>query len=118
METESKTLTVRRSATWAIILAKLSALVLLIILANMGVSWLIDRLEVQIWPQHLEIVDRAVLIADSLDALESIDPRLRDRMHALSLRKDAVDEASLEMTRDLGIELWLFPNREFRIGSR
>ena len=63
METESKTLTVRRSATWAIILAKLSAIVLLIILANMGVSWLIDRLEVQIWPQHLEIVDRAVLIA-------------------------------------------------------
>lgn len=63
METESKTLTVRRSATWAIILAKLSAIVLLIILANMGVSWLIDRLEVQIWPEHLEIVDRAVLIA-------------------------------------------------------
>ena len=63
METESKTLTVRRSATWAIILAKLSAIVLLIILANMGVSWLIDRLEIQIWPEYLEIVDRAVLIA-------------------------------------------------------
>jgi uncharacterized membrane protein YdjX (TVP38/TMEM64 family) len=34
-----------------------------IVLANIGISWLIDRLEIQIWPQHLEIVDRAVLIA-------------------------------------------------------
>jgi len=56
METESKTL------AWAITLAKLSAIVLLIILANIGISWLIDRLGIQIWPEYLEIVDRAVLI--------------------------------------------------------
>lgn len=56
METESKAL------TWAITLAKLSAIVLLLILANIGISWLIDRLEIQIWPEYLEIVDRAVLI--------------------------------------------------------
>jgi hypothetical protein len=29
---------------------------------NVGVSWGIDRLEIQVWPQHLEIVDRVVLI--------------------------------------------------------
>jgi hypothetical protein len=63
VETRSKTLTVRRSVTWAITLTKLSAIVLLIVLLNMGVSWLIDRLDIQIWPQYLEIVDRAVLIA-------------------------------------------------------
>ncbi len=56
MATESKTL------AWAITLAKLSAIVLLIILANIGISWLIDRLGIQIWPEYLEIVDRAVLI--------------------------------------------------------
>lgn len=63
METESKALAVRRGTAWAITLAKLSAIVLLIVLANIGVSWLISRLEIQIWPQHLEIVDRAVLIS-------------------------------------------------------
>ncbi|MEE8120599.1 MAG: hypothetical protein V3T55_03665 [Anaerolineales bacterium] len=56
MATESKTL------AWAITLAKLSAIVLLIILANIGISWLIDRLGIQIWPEYLEIIDRAVLI--------------------------------------------------------
>lgn len=56
METE------RKAVTWAIILAKLSFIILLIILANIGISWLIDRLEIQIWPEHLEIVDRAVLV--------------------------------------------------------
>ena len=62
MEKEGKALAVRRGATWAITLAKLSAIVLLIILANIGVSWLIARLEIQIWPEHMEIVDRAVLV--------------------------------------------------------
>ncbi len=42
-------------------LAKLSAIALFIIFANVGVSRLVDALEVQIWPQHLETVDRAVL---------------------------------------------------------
>lgn len=60
MRTENRASTVRR---WGITLAKLLVFAVLIILANIGVSWIIDRLEVQIWPQHLEIVDRAVLIA-------------------------------------------------------
>ena len=63
METENKALAVRRGATWAITLAKLSALVLLIILANIGTSWLIARLDIQIMPRHLETVDRIVLIS-------------------------------------------------------
>lgn len=56
MDTESKGL------AWAITLAKLSAIVLLIVLANAGASWLIDSLEIQIWPEYMEIVDRAVLV--------------------------------------------------------
>jgi hypothetical protein len=56
-------LALRLGATWAITLAKLSVMAVVIVLANIGISWLIDRLEIQIWPQHLEIVDRAVLIA-------------------------------------------------------
>lgn len=63
MGTERKALAVRRGATWAITLAKLSAIVLLIILTNIGISWIINRLDFQIMPRHLEIVDRAVLIA-------------------------------------------------------
>ena len=57
METEN------RALVWGAILAKLSLIILLIILANIGISWLIDRLEIQIWPEYLEIVDRAVLIS-------------------------------------------------------
>jgi hypothetical protein len=56
METETRTF------PWAITMAKLSGIVLVIILANIGISWLIDRLEIQIWPEYLEILDRAVLI--------------------------------------------------------
>lgn len=63
MDTESKALTDRRTVTWALTLAKLSAIVALLILANMGISWLIDKLEIQIWPEYMEIVDRAVLIS-------------------------------------------------------
>ncbi len=63
METEGKAFGNRQSVTWAITLAKLSGIVLFIILANVGASWLIDRLEIQIWPEYMEIVDRAVLIS-------------------------------------------------------
>lgn len=52
----------QRCATWLMPLAKLSAVALVIILINIMVSALIDRLEIQIWPEHLEIVDQAVLI--------------------------------------------------------
>lgn len=43
-------------------LAKISFVILLIVLANVCVSWLIDRFQIQVWPEHLEIVDRAVMI--------------------------------------------------------
>jgi hypothetical protein len=62
METESMVPAARRSVTWSI-LAKLSAIAFLVVLANIATSWLIDRLDIQIWPEYLEIVDRAVLIA-------------------------------------------------------
>ncbi len=51
-----------RRVTWVLTLAKLSAIALFIILANIGVSRLVDTLEIQIWPQHLEVVDRVVLV--------------------------------------------------------
>ncbi len=51
-----------RIPTWTLTIAKFLLLALVIVLANTGVSWLIDRLQVQIWPEHLEIVDRVVLI--------------------------------------------------------
>lgn len=62
MEIESKASTVRRGTTWPVTVLKLSSIILLILLANSGVSWVIDRLEVQFWPEHLEIVDRVVLV--------------------------------------------------------
>ncbi len=54
--------TKRKTVTWAITVARLASIILLIVLANMGISWVIDRLEIQIWPEYMEIVDRAVLI--------------------------------------------------------
>ncbi len=51
-----------RRATWLLTLGKLSAIALFIILANIGVSRLDDTVEIQIRPQHLEILDRAVLV--------------------------------------------------------
>jgi hypothetical protein len=62
MKTEYKVVGILRSATWLMTLAKLSAIVLFIIFANIGASRLIDSLEIQIWPEHLENVDRVVLI--------------------------------------------------------
>jgi len=47
---------------WPITLARLSFIVLLIILANISISWLIDKLELQFFPEHLQMVERAVLI--------------------------------------------------------
>jgi len=50
------------SIKWIAIIGKLSVVALVIILANISVSYLIDKLGIQIWPEYLEIVDRAVLI--------------------------------------------------------
>jgi hypothetical protein len=62
MGTEYKASATQRRSTWAVTLARLAVVALLIILANIGISWFIDRLEIQIWPEHMERVDRAVLI--------------------------------------------------------
>lgn len=48
----------------------------------------------------------AVLIADEVAALESLDESSRPKLHALSLRHDRIDAAALATTRALGIELW------------
>ena len=63
MKTEGKTPPLKQSSSWTIILAKLSAIVLVIVLANVAATGLINKIEVQIWPEHMEIVDRAVLIS-------------------------------------------------------
>ncbi|MDH3411653.1 MAG: hypothetical protein OEM98_04115 [Gammaproteobacteria bacterium] len=63
METEGKALTPPTGSTWVLTLAKLSILVLVIVVANIAAWWLIDRIELRIWPEHMEIVDRAVLIS-------------------------------------------------------
>lgn len=50
-----------RGPTWVPTLLKFSLVALAIVLLNIGVSWAIERVEIQVWPQHLEIVDRVVL---------------------------------------------------------
>jgi glycerophosphoryl diester phosphodiesterase len=51
---------------------------------------------------------RAVLIADEVEALESIDAGLRPKLQALSLRCDRVEARTTELVRELGIELWIW----------
>ncbi|MCU7842743.1 MAG: hypothetical protein KZQ93_02775 [Candidatus Thiodiazotropha sp. (ex Monitilora ramsayi)] len=43
-------------------LIKVSIILLVLIAANILISYLISALEIQIWPEHLDIVDRAVVI--------------------------------------------------------
>ncbi|MEW8525833.1 MAG: hypothetical protein AB2552_22600 [Candidatus Thiodiazotropha endolucinida] len=47
---------------WAFTLAKVFTILLALIALNVLISNLIDALEIQIWPEHLDIVDRAVVI--------------------------------------------------------
>jgi hypothetical protein len=47
---------------WPITLLKLSSIVLLIILANIGISWLIDQLGFQFYPVSFKMVERAVIV--------------------------------------------------------
>ena len=61
MEMKPKAPALPQRATWPITLARLASIVLLIILANIGVSWLIDKLELQFFPEHLKFVERTVL---------------------------------------------------------
>lgn len=47
---------------WFSILVKLGVIVIVLVLANIGISHIIDSLGLQIWPEYMEIMDRAVLI--------------------------------------------------------
>ena len=53
----------RPPASWVATVIKLAVIVLVIILANIAVSDLVDRLGIQIWPEYMEILDRAILVA-------------------------------------------------------
>jgi hypothetical protein len=48
--------------TWLETLVKLAVIVIVLVLANISVSHIIDSIELQIWPEYMKIVDRAVLI--------------------------------------------------------
>ena len=50
-----------RGATWGVTLFKFSLVAAVIVLLNVGASWAIARIEMQVWPSHLEVVDRVVL---------------------------------------------------------
>ncbi|MES9826420.1 MAG: hypothetical protein ABW127_18520 [Candidatus Thiodiazotropha endolucinida] len=57
-----KTVDRLHNSTWFVILMKLGIIVIVLVLANFGVSRIVDSLGIQMWPQYMEIVDRAVLI--------------------------------------------------------
>lgn len=61
-ETEENASLPGRGATWFLTLSKVLLVALVIVLLNIGVSWGIERLEIQVWPEHLEVVDKVVLI--------------------------------------------------------
>ncbi|HSC93507.1 MAG TPA: hypothetical protein VLC73_00920 [Burkholderiales bacterium] len=60
---DDKPLIAGRNSTWRSTLVKLAVVVAAIFLANFGASKIIDALEIQIWPSHVEIIDRAVLVS-------------------------------------------------------
>jgi len=62
METKKEAAPSAKRATWPVTLAKLSSIFLLIVLANISVSWLVGKLELQFFPEHLKILERAVLV--------------------------------------------------------
>jgi hypothetical protein len=49
--------------TWQITVVRLIFVAAFIVLGNALVSWVIGRLEIQIWPEHVEAIDRAVLVS-------------------------------------------------------
>jgi hypothetical protein len=53
-----------RGATWGVTLLKFSLVAAVVVLLNIGISWAIAEIEMQIWPSHLEIVDRVVLAGE------------------------------------------------------
>lgn len=50
-----------RGPSWLPTLLKCLLVVAVIVLLNLGVSWAVEKLEVQVWPEHLELVDRVVM---------------------------------------------------------
>ncbi len=62
MEMKRQALALPQRPTWPITLLKLSSIVLLIILANIGISWLIDQLGFQFYPGSFKMVERAVIV--------------------------------------------------------
>lgn len=62
MTSDSQKPALPASSTWTVLVLRLLAIVLLVVVANISATWLIGVLNIQIWPQHLELVDRAVLI--------------------------------------------------------
>lgn len=60
---DDKPLITGTGSTWAGTLARFAVLVGVIFLANLGASKLVDSLEIQIWPSHIEAIDRAVLVS-------------------------------------------------------
>ena len=62
MEMKRQALALPQRPTWPITLLKLSSIVLLIILANIGISWLIDQLGFQFHPRYFNMVERAVIV--------------------------------------------------------
>lgn len=50
-----------RRPTWLVVLLKLSSIVLLVILANIGISWLIENLGFQFYPISYKMVERAII---------------------------------------------------------
>jgi hypothetical protein len=62
MKMKRQALALPQRPTWLIILLKLSPIVLLIIFANIGISWLIDQLGFQFYPISFKLVERAILV--------------------------------------------------------
>jgi len=53
----------QRPTNWISSILRLALIALVIVLANIAVSVVVDRLEIQIWPEYMDYLDRAVLFA-------------------------------------------------------
>ena len=62
METNRQNSAVSERRSWPVILLKLSSIVLLVILANIGISSLIDKLGFQFYPVSLRLVEQAIFV--------------------------------------------------------
>lgn len=51
----------RGDVPWGVFLLKVGLVALVIVVLNLGVSRAVGSLQIQVWPEHMEIVDRVVL---------------------------------------------------------